>query len=138
MAYSNDLRVRVVQFVESGGSKDEAVKIFNISLKTIWNWIKRKHEGNLARKVRETSPRKIDNDLLLKFIDSNPDAYLREVAEHFGVTIQAIFYACKRLKISLKKRPHSIKKGMISRELNFKKKLKTSQQKIGCMSMKAE
>jgi transposase len=111
-----------MQFVETGGCKKEAVKIFGVCLKTIWNWIKRKKEGNLAAKVRVTPSRKIDEQLLLKFIDSHPDAYLREIADHFGVTIQAIFYACKRHKISLKKRVSSIEKGMRTKELNFKKK----------------
>lgn len=112
MAYSNDLRQSVMQYVESGGSKSKAVAIFGISLKTIWNWIKKKKEGDLAPKKRVTSPRKLDQEPLLRFIDSHPDAYLREIAEFFGVTIQAIFYACKRYKISLKKRRHSTKKEM--------------------------
>ncbi len=50
MAYSNDLRQSVMHYVESGNSKTEAVTIFGISLKTIWNWIKKKKEGNLAPK----------------------------------------------------------------------------------------
>ena len=122
MPYSNDLRQRVMQFVETGGCKKEAVKIFGVCLKTIWNWIKRKKEGNLAPKVRVTPSRKIDRQLLLEFIDSHPDAYLREIADHFGVSIQAIFYACKRHKISLKKRLSFTKKEMRIKELNFKKK----------------
>jgi transposase len=122
MPYSNDLRQRVMQFIEAGGCKKQAAQIFGVCLKTIWNWIKRKREGNLAPKVRVTPSRKIDSQLLLEFISCHPDAYLREIADHFGVTIQAIFYACKRHKISLKKRVSSIKKGMTSKELNFKRK----------------
>jgi hypothetical protein len=37
------------------------------------------------------------------FVREHPDAYLREIAEKFGTTLQAGFYACKRLKISIKK-----------------------------------
>jgi transposase len=122
MAYSKDLRQSVMNYVESGGSKTEAVTIFGISLKTIWNWIKKKKEGSLAPKKRVNSHRKIDEELLSKYIDSHPEAYLREIADHFGVTIQAIFYACKRQRISLKKRFHSTKKEMKPKELLFKNK----------------
>lgn len=87
-----------MRYIESGGSKVEATTIFGISLKTIWNWIKKKREGNLSPKTRVATPRKINQEQLRNFIDSHPDAYLREIAEHFGVTIQAIFYACKRSK----------------------------------------
>ena len=112
MTYSTDLRLRVVEYVEKGGSPKDASSIFRVSLRVIWMWIRRKNEGNLAPKKRKCTPRKIDYDHLKEFIKNNPDAYLREIAHHCGVTIQAIFYACKRLKITLKKRPHSTRKEM--------------------------
>ncbi|WP_220716084.1 IS630 transposase-related protein [Candidatus Rhabdochlamydia porcellionis] len=43
------------------------------------------------------------------------------MAEYFGVTITAVFYACKRLNITLKKRRPSIKKEMIRKERSFKR-----------------
>ncbi len=55
----------------------------------------------------------------MKYLEKNPDAYLREIADEFGVTIQAIFYACKRLKITLKKRHLSIRKEMKKKENNI-------------------
>lgn len=122
MAYSNDLRQSVMQYVESGGSKSKAVAIFGISLKSIWNWIKKKKEGDLAPKKRAASPRKLNQEQLFKFIESHPDAYLREIAEFFDVTIQAIFYACKRYKISLKKRRHSTKSETKQKGPLFKEK----------------
>jgi len=110
MTYSTDLRARTVKYVEEGHSVKEASAVFGVSIRIIWTWIRRKKEGRLPPKKRKCSPRKIMNELLIEYIESNPDAYLREIADHFGVTLQAIFYACKRLKITLKKRPRSIKK----------------------------
>jgi len=104
MTYSTDLRKRVLKYVEDGGSKEDAVNIFGVCMKTIWNWIKRNKQGNLPPKIKEVRPRKIDNDRLKKCIEDNPDAYLREIAEEFDVTASAVFYACKRLRITLKKR----------------------------------
>ena len=39
MSYSVDLRKRVVSYVESGGSKSEAARRFEVSRKTVYNWL---------------------------------------------------------------------------------------------------
>ena len=109
MTYSTDLRKRVVEYVEKGGSANEAASIFGVSLRSVWTWTKRKKDGILPPKKRVALPRKIDTYRLLEYLENNPDAYLREIADEFGVTLQAIFYACKRLRITLKKRPRAIK-----------------------------
>ena len=116
MAYSNDLRERVLKYVEGEGSKTEAASIFGVCLKTIWNWIERKKQEDISPKKKVVLPRKINNECLFQFIKANPDACLREIAEEFGVTIPAVFYACKRLKITLKKRATFTKSGMKKRE----------------------
>ena len=119
MTYSTDLRKRVLKYVEDGGSKEDAVNIFGVCMKTIWNWIKRHKQGNLPPKIKEVRPRKIDNDRLKKCIEGNPDAYLREIAEEFGVTPPAVFYACKRLRITLKKRQQITKNETKKKEKSF-------------------
>jgi predicted transcriptional regulator len=50
------------------------------------------------------------------FVPEHPDAYLREIAEKFGTTLQAVFYASKRLEISLQKRPLSTRGEMRQKE----------------------
>jgi len=119
MAYSIDLRKRVLEYVRTGGSKEAAVTIFGVCLKTIWNWIKREKEGHLAPTVKEVKPRKIDNGQLMQYLKDRPDAYLREIAEEFNVTIPAVYYACKRLRVTLKKRPKTIKNVMRKKESSF-------------------
>jgi hypothetical protein len=52
------------------------------------------------------------------FVREHPDAYLREIAEKFGTTLQAPFYACKRLKISLQKRPLTRRREIRQKEKN--------------------
>ncbi|WP_320412793.1 IS630 transposase-related protein [Candidatus Rhabdochlamydia oedothoracis] len=52
-------------------------------------------------------------------IEKNPDHFLSEIAKHFGLTLQAIFYALKRLKITRKKRLRFIRKGMRKQERNI-------------------
>ena len=88
-------------------------------MRTLERWIRRRKDNCLPPKKRRSSPSKIDDEKLYSFIQKYPDAYLREIAEEFGVTLQAIFYACKRLKLSVKKRGRIIKKETSKKEKNF-------------------
>jgi transposase len=119
MSYSLDLRKRVIKYVENGGIQEKAASIFGVSPKTVSNWIRKKREGNLSPITRENKPRKINYDSLRKYIEKHPDAYLREIAEELEVTPQAVFYACKRLRITLKKRHLAIRSEMKKKEQDF-------------------
>jgi predicted DNA-binding protein YlxM (UPF0122 family) len=55
-------------------------------------------------------------------IEQNPDHFLSEIAKHFNLSLQAIFYALKRLKITRKKRLRFISKGMQKQEQNIYKR----------------
>lgn len=122
MAYSHDLRKKALDYIENGGSKVLAGQIFGVTVQTLINWVKRKKQGNLAPDTtKKRAPQKLETEKLKMYIENHPDKYLREIAEEFGVTITAVFYACKRLKITLKKRHLSTRKGMKGKERNFAK-----------------
>ena len=59
----------------------------------------------MPAKQGKSSSSKIDDQELRLFVREHPDAYLREITEQFGTTLESEFYGCKRLKISLKKDP---------------------------------
>ena len=130
MTYSDDLRTKALKHIAKGVSKVETSRIFGISIPTLFNWIKRKKKGCLGSdKKRKKTPHKIDGEKLRAYIRENPDSYLREIGEFFGTSAVAVFKACKRLKITLKKRPHSIKKGMRKKRGISKKVRKNSRRK---------
>jgi len=116
MTYSQDLRKKALEYIEQGNSQKDTAVIFGVTSRTIWNWVLRKNKGTLQPKKYAVSPRKINNDLLIKYINNNPDAYLREIAEEFKVDPSAIFYACKRLGITFKKKRRIIKKDVKKKE----------------------
>lgn len=121
MAYSYDLRSKALEYIEQGGSQIDASRIFGVTVQTLINWIKRKKHGNLApNSTRKRIPQKIDGDKLKLYVDKHPDSYLREIAKDFGVSLTAVFYACKRLKITLKKRHPSTRREMRKEEKSFK------------------
>ena len=101
MAYSLDLRKRVVAFVKAGGSKSEAHRRFKVSLWCVNNWLSR--ETLEATYSHHGRPRKLDLAELKQHIIDYPDMILRERAEHFGVYINSIWHACKLLNITRKK-----------------------------------
>ena len=72
MSYSIDLKKRVVSFIEEGGSKVEATKRFSVGRRTVFKWMKKKRErGTLANKKRVSSPRKLQEEKLKKYIIVN-------------------------------------------------------------------
>ena len=104
MTYSIDFREAVLAHIDSGASIDSTSTLFSIGTTTIKNWKKlRATTGMLKGSGRPCSPYKIDSDKLKAYVKDHPDAYLNEIAEHFGVTSPGIHAAMKRLNITRKK-----------------------------------
>ena len=121
MVYSLDLRKRALNYIANGGTRLEASKIFGVTIPTLANWLSREKQQDLAPKMNGSKPSKINNEKIKKYIEDYPDSYLREIAVVFNSTLQAVFYACKRLGITLKKRPLTTKKGTRRNERHLKK-----------------
>lgn len=111
MPYSLDLRKRVVDYVEKGGSVTKATKIYQVGRATIYRWLGRE---NLAATIVEHRQRKLDWKALEKDVEENPDARLVDIdrAQKFGVHPSAICYALKKIKITRKKKNYVTEKGI--------------------------
>jgi transposase len=96
MSYSIDLRERVIAFVSGGSDQVEASRIFGISRRTIYKWLRRSDLSDPPRKLYAS---KLNKASLEAHIRDYPDALLRERAAHFGVRPNTIWYALKRLDI---------------------------------------
>ena len=96
MRYSPDLRKRVLDFIQAGGSKTEAA--FNVGRTTIYKWLNAPDPFAYQR----PGPR-IDYDALKQHIADFPDQTLKERAVHFGVSTFCIGYSLKRLGYAKKK-----------------------------------
>ena len=105
MSYSVEFREFVVNKVNCGMPKSEAIQFFNISHDTLYKWLK-KHAttGSLADKKRkEYKTRKIDSQRLLLEIEKSPDATLEEISQHFFCSQVAVWKRLKKLSITRKK-----------------------------------
>ena len=130
-AYPIEFRQKVLEYIEKGGKKVDAIKLFNIGESTLYQWLRRAKRGELAPKPGgQKKPYKIDSERLREYVAEHPDAFLHEIAEVFGVSHGGIFDALKRLGISRKKKhtptakpirsckPNSAKKSAARRQMS--------------------
>ena len=115
MAYSVDLRKKVIEYLESGHSQRKARDVFGISLSTINKWHQQYTKtGRLEDKKPNRSFKKLDPEKLQNFVNKHPDAYLKEIGEAFGCAESSVRKALRRLGITRKKRQGDSKSKSLS------------------------
>ena len=102
MSHSIDLKRRVIEFVNQGGRKTEAVRIFSVGRSTIYEWLE---QSDLTPAVRRPYDSKLKKDELAAHVKAHPDALLRERAEHFGVHTGTVWAALQKMGIREKNNP---------------------------------
>jgi putative transposase len=102
LAYSEDLRERVVGYVRDGGSKTKAAKLFSVSRAIIYVW--QKAESQSPQKTGPKGHSKLDAKKLQELVSVKPDAYLDELAMELNVSAFTVAYGLSRLGISRKKK----------------------------------
>ena len=105
MAYSKDLKMKVMEYLQKGNSQRNAERVFGVNLSTVNEWHQKyQRTGSLENKPPIRKPKKIDPEKLKEYIAVHPDAYLTEIGEAFNCSESAIRKALKRLGITRKKR----------------------------------
>ncbi|MEI6221438.1 MAG: IS630 transposase-related protein [bacterium] len=100
MAYSIDLRKRVVTFVNNGGSKAEAARRFQISLWCVHDWCTR---TSLKPAPMHGRRRKFSWEALQQHVEEYPSMLIKERAVVFGVAATTILNALQQMQIRYKK-----------------------------------
>src|SRR5688572_23142627 len=87
-AYSLDLRTRVLDAIDGGMSRAQAVRVFQVSLGSIKRWLRlRQTSGSLApkpRKGKSATITKAQEPLLRLQLEQFPDATLQEHTERWN------------------------------------------------------
>ena len=106
MAYSEDLRKKVLAYRAKSHTQETTSRVFEVSVSAIKDWEKILAEtGSLKKKELNRAARKYDDEKLREIIASEPDLYLYEIAAKFeGGTATGVSDALKRLGITRKKR----------------------------------
>jgi transposase len=105
-AYALELRERVVNFIQSGGSKAEAARRFDLGRSTVYRYLTAQQAGTLAPKTSWGHWRKLDPQKLQRHVQKHPDATLKELQKTFGVSHHAIWVRLRQLGFTLKKTHH--------------------------------
>ena len=104
--YSEDLRGRVIRYIENGHSKAEASRKYEVSYRTIERWVNRyRTTGKIKAEQtgRPTGTGKIILSQLEASVESDSDQTLKQRSKEFGVSAAALCKAMKRLNIGHKK-----------------------------------
>lgn len=106
MLYPLVFRKKVIQFVKKRDmTKKDICKIFGIGKNTLFDWIKRDKNGELApSKNTFRKPQKLNPIELKNYVEQNPDLTIKQIADQFNVWPQAVFYRLNKLKYTYKKR----------------------------------
>ena len=112
--YSQDLRERVIETVESGATRREAAELFEVSASSAVRWVQRwVATGSAAAKSSggSTSPLEVHAEWLLKLVAEHPDLTLDEVAaamhkHRIAGSRSAVWRFFARHKITFKKKEH--------------------------------
>ena len=79
--------------------------MFKITPRTYYQWLElQKTTGSLQFRNASERRGKIDPEKLKQALEEKPDAYLRELAVKFGVSVVAVHKRLEKLKITYKKR----------------------------------
>ena|SRR6478672_2777895 len=80
--YPGDLRIRVIEFVEAGGSRREAAEQFQVGISTAIRWVQRFREDGTSEPMPRggsTSPLEKYFPQILALIREQPDLTLNEL-----------------------------------------------------------
>ena len=102
MRYSSDLRLRVIRFVENGGSKVQAAQRFGVSRASIYRWLNATDPLDY-QKPGPRGPRLLDYQQLEQHVAEFPDLTQQERATHFGVSRACIGHGLKKIGCVRKK-----------------------------------
>ena len=107
MAYSMDLRQRVIDDCDAGLGTQAVAEKYSVSPA----WVRRlkqhrRERGDIRPRTGTGRRRTIDDAQLAKLVEQQPDATLIELRDRLGVPVtpQAISKALRRLKLTFKKR----------------------------------
>jgi len=113
MSYSIDARQIALQYHKNGHTLEETSKELKVGISTLTRWKKQlSTTGRLAKAPLERQPRKFVDDELRAYMQENPFATLKQIAEEFGGSITGAFDALRRLNITLKKGLLPTRRGM--------------------------
>jgi hypothetical protein len=102
--YSKDLKKLAISYKDAGHTFKQLRQVFGIASRAYYRWKEEEENGWPERETKLERKRKIDKEELRKAVSETPDAYLHELAQRFNCSAVAVFYALKKLGVTIKKK----------------------------------
>ena len=120
--YSEDLRKKVINYLNKGKTKKEVSEIFGVHRNTVSRWnIRYSQEGSYAAKERLGYKSKLDYNKIELFVKNNADTKLANIGTQFGISKGHAGLILKRLGFTYKKKPSPMWKRAKKNEISTKK-----------------
>ena len=104
--YSEDLRKKVIKYIEKGGSKKGASEVFELHRNTVSLWWNRyKKEGDYRARERLGKKSNITAEEVKEYVELNHNFKASDMGKRFGISSVGAFYWLKKLGYSYKKKP---------------------------------
>jgi len=106
MAYDKKYRTRVVEYIQEGHTQEEASKVFCVGTTSIKRWLSAYEATGTTGggySVGKRGAKKIDPEKLEAYMIEHPDAFLKEIAQVFVCSSEAVRKALIRGKYTHKK-----------------------------------
>jgi transposase len=127
--YSLQIREKVLEAIAKGNTQKDVSKMFNINRTTIYRWsLLKEKTNNLNPRINHNiKASKLDKNKLKEYIapEVNYSKTLKEMANDFEVSHNAIWSALKKMGYVIKKNSKDISREMKLKERNIWIKLKT-------------
>jgi len=98
VSYDKKFRESVLKHVSEGHSKESTRKLFGLGKNTIADWEKLQAEtGSLEKRKLDRKASIFKSAELNDYNEKNPNALLKDIAQHFGITTDGAYYKEKRM-----------------------------------------
>ena len=117
---SEDLRRRVIEYINSGKDYRSASKKFEVSYSSVNRWYRRyKETGNYEAIPYPGKKAKLSNIEFIEYVDSHQNSTLAQIGSHFGISAKSVHYYMKKCNYSYKKKSLAMWKQKNRKEENI-------------------
>jgi len=110
--YSQDLRERVIAYVQAGNTQKAAAAVFSVAEMTVSRWIRAYRQEGRKTPLQRGGYKKthVDTTKLQAYLDHHPSATLQELEKALGIKRSTASYHLRKLGYRWKGRKKGFKR----------------------------
>lgn len=122
-ALSEDLRKRVIEYIERGNNYATTSRKFEVPYTTVHRWYSRYQKtGSYKAKPNLGKKAMLSNEEFISYVSKHPNATLAQIGSYFGMSAKSAHYYMKKCKYSYKKKSQAMWKQSQNKEGDITKR----------------